>query len=190
MYFLFENWMYVICKNLNPLQPRMLCTKFRWNWLAPCFWRKLLNIVNYFRYFVIISPLKKAWPIIRTNLNSLHNWIELNWIDALCQISFKLTRWFWRRRLFNLSMCFFYFFIISPWKRSGIIFEQTWIRLHPRMLCAMFHWNKSSNSGEKDFEISSISLLPNYLPLKKEYALHLNKFESPLPKDALCKACL
>ena len=110
--------------------------------------------------------------------------------DALCQISFKLTQWFWRRRLFNLSMCFFYFFIISPWKRSGIIFEQTWIRLHPRMLCAMFHWNKSSNSGEKDFEISSISLLPNYLPLKKEYALHLNKFESPLPKDALCKACL
>ena len=109
---------------------------------------------------------------------------------ALCQISFKLTQWFWRRRLFNLSMCFFYFFIISPWKRSGIFIWTNFNTLHPRMLCAMFHWNKSSNSGEKDFEISSISLLPNYLPLKKEYALHLNKFESPLPKDALCKACL
>ena len=30
----------------------------------------------------------------------------------------------------------------------------------------------------------------NYLPLEKGGALHLNKFESPVPKDALCQVWL
>ena len=34
------------------------------------------------------------------------------------------------------------------------------------------------------------SLSRNYLPLEKGGALHLNKPESPLPKDALCQVCL
>ena len=33
---------------------------------------KILNYVNYFRYFVIISPLERVWPFIRTNPNCLH----------------------------------------------------------------------------------------------------------------------
>ena len=32
-------------------------------------------------------------------------------------------------------------------------------------------------------------LFRNYLPLEKGGALHLNKFDSPLPKDALCQVC-
>ena len=31
-----------------------------------------------------------------------------------------------------------------------------------------------------------LSLFRNYLPLEKDMALHLNKLESPTPKDALC----
>ena len=44
-------------------------------------------------------------------------------------------------------------------------------------------------SGEEDFFFNSVnvfSLFLNYLPLEKDGALHLNKLESPLPKDALC----
>ena len=33
--------------------------------------------------------------------------------------------------------------------------------------------------------VNVFSLFPNYLPLKKGGALHLNKLESPSPKDAL-----
>ena len=35
--------------------------------------------------------------------------------------------------------------------------------------------------------VNVFSLFRNYLPLEKGGALHLNKLESPLPKDALCQ---
>ena len=35
-----------------------------------------------------------------------------------------------------------------------------------------------------------ISLFRNYLPLETGVTLHLNKLESPFPKDALCQDCL
>ena len=38
--------------------------------------------------------------------------------------------------------------------------------------------------------VNIFSLFPYYLPLEKGVALHLNKFESPLPKDALCQVWL
>ena len=47
-----------------------------------------------------------------------------------------------------------------------------------------------SGSGEEDFLnfVNVFSLFCNYLPLEKGGALHLNKPESPLPKDAMCKS--
>ena len=38
--------------------------------------------------------------------------------------------------------------------------------------------------------IKIFSLFRNYLPLEKDGVLHLNKFESPSPKDALCHVWL
>ena len=38
--------------------------------------------------------------------------------------------------------------------------------------------------------VNVFSLFHNYLPLEKGGALHLNKFESPLSKDALCQVWL
>ena len=38
--------------------------------------------------------------------------------------------------------------------------------------------------------VNVFSLLRNYLPFEKGGALHLNKLESPLPKDALCQVWL
>ena len=64
--------------------------------------------------------------------------------------------------------------------------------LHPRMLCAKFGWNWLSGSGEEDFLyfVNVFSLFCNYLPLEKGRVLHLNKLESPSPKDALCQVWL
>ena len=83
-----------------------------------------------------------------------------------------------------------YFVIISSWKRAD---HFTWTNmnpaLHPRMLCSKFGWDWLSGSGEKDFFnfVNAFSLFRNYLPLEKGGTLHLNKLESPLPKDALCQ---
>ena len=59
------------------------------------------------------------------------------------------------------------------------------------MICAKFGLNCPSGSGE-DFLILSMSFryIRNYLPLEKGRALHLNKIESPSPKDALCQVWL
>ena len=38
--------------------------------------------------------------------------------------------------------------------------------------------------------VNVFSLFSNYLPLEQVIALHLNKLESPLPKDALCQVWL
>ena len=43
-----------------------------WLKLVKWFWRRLLfNIFNIFYHFAIISPWKRAWPFIWTNLNAL-----------------------------------------------------------------------------------------------------------------------
>ena len=59
------------------------------------------------------------------------------------------------------------------------------------MICAKFGLNCPSGSGE-DFLILSMSFryIRYYLPLEKGRALHLNKIESPSPKDALCQVWL
>ena len=89
-------------------------------------------------------------------------------------------------------MYFRYFVIISPWKRAWPFFWKNLNNLQKRMVCAKFGWNWPSGSGEEDFLIfvNVFSLFRNYLPLEKDRALRLNKFESPSPKDALCQIWL
>ena len=90
-----------IWTNLNPLHQRMLCAKFGWNWLSGSREEDFLISSMYFRYFLIISPWKRAGPpYILTNLNSLHP------KDDLCQVWLKLDQWFLRRRFLNLSNVF------------------------------------------------------------------------------------
>ena len=63
---------------------------------------------------------------------------------------------------------------------------------HPRMLCAKIGWNWLSGSGEEIFLISSMYFcyFCNNLPLEMGWVLHLNKLESPSPKDALWQVWL
>ena len=45
------------------------------------------------------------------------------------------------------------------------------------------------DSGQEDF-VNVFSLFRNYLPLEKDRAPHLNKLDSPSPKNALCELSL
>ena len=60
------------------------------------------------------------------------------------------------------------------------------------MLCAKFGWNWPSGSGEEDFLI--LSMYFHYFviisPWKRAGAHHMNKLDSPSPKDALCQVWL
>ena len=59
--------------------------------------------------------------------------------------------------------------------------------LHPRILCAKFGWNWSSDSGEEDFLnfINVFSQFRNYLPLEKGRALKLRNL-NPLHPRMFC----
>ena len=97
------------------------------------------------------------------------------------------------KKIFLISSMYFRHFInISPWKRVGPLIWTNLNPLHPRMLCDKFGWNWPSGSEEEDFLyfVNVFSLFRNYLPLEKDSALHLNKLESPSPKNALCQVWL
>ena len=55
-----------ICSNLHPLLPgiHVLCAKFGCNWPSGSGEEDFLISSMYFRYFVIISPWKRAGPFI------------------------------------------------------------------------------------------------------------------------------
>jgi hypothetical protein len=81
--------------------------------------------------------------------------------------------------------------IISPLKRTWPFNWTNMNFLHPRIIGMKFDWISSASSGEENFEKISVFLLfCYYLPLEKGYPLHLNKFESSLPKDDLCQVWL
>ena len=125
------------------------------------------------------------WTFIWINLNPLHP-------RMIC----AKFGWNWpsgsgKEDFLNLSMYFRYFVIISIWKKAAPFIWTNFNPLHPRMLWAKFGWNWPSGFGEDFFNFVNVfSLFRNYLPLEKGGALHLNKLESPSPKDALCQVWL
>ena len=109
--------------------------------------------------------------------------------NALCQVWMKLAQWSLRRRFFLSSSIYFnYFLIFSTWKR---VWPFIWKKLEspsPKdALCQV--WLKSALTFLRRFLtfINVYLLFPYYLPLEKDVALHLNKLESPLPKNGLCQ---
>ena len=130
----------------------------------------------YFRYFVIISLLKKAWPFIWTNLNSLYHMM-------LCD----KFGWYWHCG--SGDWRFLYFVNAFSLIRNYLPLEMG-LALHlikfesslPKLktFCAKFGWNCTSGSGEEFFlNFDNIFLLfRNCLPLELGVALYLNKFES------------
>ena len=132
-----------------------------------------------FTIFQLSPPMRRMWPFIWPNLNPLHQRIlrakfGLNWPSGSGEEDF-----------YKLSIHFWYFPIISPWKRAGPF---TWTNLNsndPRLHCAKFGWNWPCASGEEDFLnfFNLFSLFGNYLLLEKGRALYFSKLESPSPKE-------
>ena len=112
--------------------------------------------------------------------------------NALCQVWLKLVQWFLRRRFFNFVNVFSLFRNYFPVEKgvslhlhklgfpsSKDALCQVWLKL------AQWIWRR------RFFKFVNVfSIFHNYLPLEKGIALHLNKFESPPPKDALCRVWL
>ena len=99
---------------------------------------------------------------------------------ALYKIRLQLAQWFWRRRLLIFVNVNSLFRTHLPLEKCGPFIWTNLNSFLPRMLCAKFGWNWNSVS-EEDL---SISLFRNYITLEKGGVLHLNKRESPLPKEA------
>ena len=112
--------------------------------------------------------------------------------DALCQVCFKFAQWIWRRGFFNFVNVFSVFRNYLHLEKGGALYLnkvespspkdalcQVWLKL------AQWFWRR------RFLNLLNVFLLfRNYLPLKKGGALHLNKLESPSPKDALCQVWL
>ena len=169
-------WLF-IWRNMNPYHPRLLVRRLIEIGSVVLEKRNFKKLSSmYFRYFVIISPWKRAGPFIWTTLNPLHprmlcakfGW---NWPSGSREEDFLIS-----------SMYFRYFEIISSWKTAGSFIWTNLIPLHPRMHCAKFGWNWTSGSGEDFFNfVNVISRFCNYLPFEKGGALHLNTFQFPSP---------
>ena len=128
--------------NLISFHPRMLWAKFGWNWLSWSGEEDFKILSMYFRYFIIISPSKRLWPVI---------WIKFN--PLYPRIRWAKFGWNWQNSsgeegLYILLIHFCYFIIISNWKRMWPFIWTNLNSLHPRMCCAKFGWNWPSGSGE------------------------------------------
>ena len=100
---------------------------------------------------------------------------------------------FHKRILLILSMCFLYFVIMSPCKKDVAIHLNKLESHSPKnALChvllklALWFWRIRFF---KMF-VNIFSLFCNYLPLKNDVTLHLNKLESPSSKIALRQLAL
>ena len=112
--------------------------------------------------------------------------------DALCLVWLKLAQLF-RRRFFLISSMYFRYFLFIPPLEKGRVLHLNKLEspLPNDALCqvslklAQWFWRR------RFLNVVNVFLLfRNYLPLEKGVALHLKKFESPSPKDALCQVGL
>ena len=124
--------------------------------------------------------------LIVLNLNKLEFSSPKN---TLCQIWLKFVQWFWIRKMifkFRQLIILFRKYMYLPLERAGPYFFRNVNFLHSRMLCAKSSWNWPSGSGKEIFFkfCQCILVISYYLSLEMGGNLHLNKRESPSPKDA------
>ena len=119
---------------MNPYHPSMLVRRLIEIGSVVLEKRNFLISSMYFRYFVIISPWKRAGPFIWINLNPLHprmlcakfSW---NWPSGSGEEDFLISSMFF-------PPLFRTYVIISPWKRAGLFIWINLNPLYPRLLCA------------------------------------------------------
>ena len=124
-------------------------------------WHSLISLFCYY------PPLKENVTLHFNIFESpLHK-------DTLCQVWFKLTKWFLRRRFLKVvnvfSLCGYYLPLINAWPFIWTNLNS----LYPRILCVMFGWNWPSGSGEDFQKLSIFFNFCYYLPLEKGQVLQL-----------------
>ena len=83
--------------------------------------------------------------------------------------------------------------LLTLWEFIGFSFEETWIPfIQGCFVPSLVEIGPVVLEKIEDFFnfVNVFSLFRNYLSLKKDGTLHLNKLESPSPKDALCQVWL
>ena len=111
--------------------------------------------------------------------------------DAFCRIMLKLAQWSWRRRFLNFVNIFTlfrnYLHLAKGWAIHLNKIESSSLK---EALCQV--WLKLTQWFWKRFFVNVLvfSLFRNYLPLEIGCGPHLNKLESPSPKDVLCQVWL
>ena len=93
-------------------------------------------------------------------------------LRLICEFFSTAKLWIWKQLKVES---------ISLWKRVWPFIWTNLNPIHPWLLSAKFGWNWTSESG-----VVNVFFRYN-LPLKMGVVLHLNKVESPTPKDALCQ---
>jgi hypothetical protein len=117
------------CTYLNFLYPRMICTKFDWNWPAGS-GGFFFNIINTCKYgFPYCGPSRPPGTMLLRNLN-LH-------MTSSSVVHEKIFIWLHA-----------IFVIISPLKRNWHFIWTIQNSIYPRMICTTFDWNWPSGSGE------------------------------------------
>ena len=112
--------------------------------------------------------------------------------NALCIVCLKLALWFLRIRFLKFFNVFSLYPYYLPLEKGMALHLNKYESPLPKdALCQV--WLKL---GQWFFRrrflkfVNVFSLFPYYLPLEKGGALHLNKLESPSPKDTLCQVWL
>ena len=130
-----------------------------------------------------------SWTLWKDYKTQLHKIYDKNWWRIKTQnISYELYIYSYRDR----------FFYLHTQNEMGIILVPVYLKYHNIFsdnFCIMqsiydIHYEftnltKVSNKYGTYYFVNVFLLFLNYLPLEKGGALHLNKLESPLPKDAL-----
>ena len=135
--------------------------------------------------FVIISPLKRAWPFFHQNFYPHHprmlcvkfgwNWTggSGSWFSNFVNVFSQFRNYLPLKTGVALHLNE----LESPLPKNALC--QVWLKLVQRF------WRRRFSKF-----VNVFSLFRNYLPLENGVVLHLNKLVSPVPKDALCQAWL
>ena len=103
-----------------------------------------------------------------------------------------MVKWFWRRRFLHFVNVFWLFRNYLPLEKGGALHLNKFESPSPKdALCQV--WLKLAQWFLRRRFLNFVNVFSpfcNYLPLKKSRVLHLNKLESPSPKDALCQVWL
>ena len=134
---------------------------------------KISSMCMYFRYFLIISPWKRAGPFIWRNLNPSPK-------DAFGQVWLKLAQWFWRRRFFNFVNVFSLFLNYLPLEKGGAIHLyrlespptkdalcQAWLKL------VQWFWRRISKCEKFTTTTTTTTTMGHILIRKAQFSLRL-----------------